>query len=213
MNRTILPIVLASTLGFSASSESVKRPNILFALADDWSFPHAGAYGDSIAKTPNFDRIAEQGILFQNGYVTAPSCAPSRASMLTGQWHWRLDEAANLYGPIPVKNPVYPDLLEAAGYCVGYTRKGWAPGNLGERSRNPAGDQFKNFAEFLEKRPKDKPFCFWFGSIDPHRPYTKDSGAQDGIPLDKIDVPGCFPDVPEVRGDVADYYFEVQRFG
>jgi N-sulfoglucosamine sulfohydrolase len=187
------------------------RPNILFAIADDWG-AHAGAYGDEVVKTPTFDGIAKEGVLFEHAYISSPSCAPSRAAILTGQWHWRLDEAANLYGSIPLKNPVYPELLEAAGYFVGYTRKGWAPGKNGERRRNPAGDRFKDFAEFLAKRPKDQPFCFWFGSHDPHRGYKKGSGAQSGIPLDRINVPDCFPDSPEVRGDVADYYFEVQRF-
>jgi arylsulfatase A-like enzyme len=190
---------------------AAKQPNILFAIADDWG-AHAGAYGDKVVQTPTFDRLAKEGILFEHAYISSPSCAPSRAAILTGQWHWRLDEAANLYGSIPLKNPVYPDLLEAAGYFVGYTRKGWGPGQNGDRPRNPAGDQFKNFAEFLAARPKGKPFCFWFGSNDPHRGYVKDSGAQSGIPLDQIDVPDCFPDSPEVRGDVADYYFEVQRF-
>jgi len=188
-----------------------KRPNIFFAIADDWG-AHAGVYGDKVIKTPTFDWLAKKGILFEHAYISSPSCAPSRAAILTGQWHWRLEEAANLYGSIPEKYPVYPDLLEAAGYFVGYTRKGWGPGKNGERPRNPAGNHFKNFREFLNKRPKDKPFCFWFGSHDPHRPYVPGSGAKDGIPLDKIEVPACFPDSPEVRSDIADYYFEVQRF-
>lgn len=193
-----------------ATSEA-RPPNILFAIADDWG-AHAGVYGDPVVKTPVFDRIAQEGILFNHAYISSPSCAPSRAAILTGQWHWRLDEAANLYGPIPASNPVYPDLLEAAGYFVGYTRKGWGPGKLGDRPRNPAGNQFKNFAQFLAQRPKDKPFCFWFGSHNPHRGYAKDSGAKSGIPLDKIELPPDFPDSPEVRGDIADYYLMVQRF-
>jgi N-sulfoglucosamine sulfohydrolase len=187
------------------------RPNILIAIADDWG-AHAGAYGDDVVQTPMFDRIAKEGILFEHAYISSPSCAPSRAAILTGQWHWRLETAANLFGPIPAKFPLYPDLLEAAGYFVGYTRKGWGPGKDKDRARNPAGNKFKDFATFLAERPKDRPFCFWFGSQDPHRSYVKDSGAKSGIPLDRIDVPDCFPDVAEIRGDVADYYFEVQRF-
>jgi arylsulfatase A-like enzyme len=187
------------------------QPNILFALADDWGV-HAGVYGDKVVKTPTFDRLAKEGVLFDHAYISSPSCAPSRAAILTGQWHWRLGEAANLYGPVSPNDPVYPDLMEDGGYFVGYTRKGWGPGKNGERLRNPAGPAFKDFAEFLTKRPKDQPFCFWFGSHDPHRPYVKDSGAKSGIPLDQIEVPVCFPDSPEVRGDIADYYFKVQRF-
>ncbi len=207
--KTVSAGAMAMTLPVKAAT--AKKPNILFAIADDWG-AHAGAYGDPVVKTPTFDKLANDGILFERAYISSPSCAPSRAAILTGQWHWRLGAAANLYGSISPEIPVYPDLLEAAGYVVGYCRKGWGPGSIEGRPRNPAGDNFKNFEDFLAKRQKDKPFCFWFGSHDPHRGYKKDSGAQSGIPLDKIDVPACFPDSPEVRGDVADYYFEVQRF-
>jgi N-sulfoglucosamine sulfohydrolase len=64
------------------------RPNILFCLADDWSWPHAGIAGDKVVKTPTFDRVAREGVLFKNAFVSAPSCTPSRGAMLTGQWHW-----------------------------------------------------------------------------------------------------------------------------
>ncbi|MCA9442451.1 MAG: sulfatase-like hydrolase/transferase, partial [Candidatus Omnitrophica bacterium] len=60
------------------------RPNILFAIADDWSYGHAGAYGCSWVETPSFDRLAEGGILFRNAYTPNAKCAPSRAIILTG---------------------------------------------------------------------------------------------------------------------------------
>ena len=186
-------------------------PNILFVIADDWSWPHAGAYGDRVVQTPGFDRVAREGVLFHNAYVSSPSCTPSRAAILTGQWHWRLAEGANLYGPLPAEHPVYTDLLEAAGYHAGYIDKGWAPGELGERTRNPAGPQYDSFDAFLAERPPNAPFVFWFGSHDPHRVYDTGIGARSGIPLDDIEVPAIFPDSPEVRGDIADYYWEVQR--
>lgn len=204
--------VLAPLLAMAAP----KQPNILFAIADDWSAPHAGVYGDKVVKTPTFDRLAKDGILFEHAFVTSPSCGPSRASILTGQWHWRLEEAANLFGLIPLDAPLYTDLLEKAGYFVGYTRKGWGPWlenrRKSNRPQNPAGHEFKDFEEFLAKRPKDRPFCFWFGSHDPHRPYKKDSGVKSGMALNQITLPASLPDSPEVRGDMADYYFAVQRF-
>lgn len=202
---------MAAALAAPLLAGAAQQPNILFAIADDWG-AHAGAYGDPAIQTPVFDRLAREGVLFEHAYVSSPSCAPSRAAILAGQWHWRLGSAANLHGTFPADVPLYTDLLEKAGYFVGYSRKGWGPGANGKRPRNPAGDKFKDFSEFLEKRPKDKPFCFWFGSTDPHRGYVKDSGAKSGIPLDRIKLPAAFPDSPEVRGDVADYYFEVQRF-
>ncbi|MHC4681661.1 MAG: sulfatase-like hydrolase/transferase [Planctomycetota bacterium] len=190
------------------------RPNILFCLADDWSWPHASIAGDKVVKTPTFDRVAREGVLFENAFVSSPSCTPSRGAMLTGQWHWRLEEGGNLWSTLPAKFPVYPDLLEEVGYHVGFTRKGWGPGRdaPGGRGRNPAGPQYKNFRQFLKVRPGGKPFCFWFGSQDPHRAYKWQSGINSGMKLEDVEVPACFPDSEEVRTDICDYYWEVQRF-
>ena len=187
------------------------RPNILFIIADDWSWPHAGAYGDRVVQTPAFDRIAREGVLFEHAFVSSPSCTPSRASVLTGQWHWRLGAGANLYGPLPAEHPVYPELLEDAGYHAGYVDKGWAPGDLGDRTRNPAGKIYESFEAFLDNRPRDAPFVFWFGSHDPHRIYDTGIGEKSGMVLDEISVPPIFPDSPQIRGDIADYYWEIQR--
>ena len=70
-----------------------KSPNILFAIADDQSFPHASAYGNSTFHTPEFDKVAANGILFNNAFVAAPQCSPSRAAILTGRHIWQLEEA------------------------------------------------------------------------------------------------------------------------
>ncbi|PYV14700.1 MAG: heparan N-sulfatase [Acidobacteria bacterium] len=182
------------------------RPNVLFCLADDWSWPHAGAYGDKVVRTPTFDRVAREGVLFTRAFSAAPSCTPSRAH--------RLAEGGNLYGFLPGRFPVYPDLLEASGYQVGFTRKGWGPGSFeaGGRARNPAGPVYAEFGEFMKGISDGKPFCFWFGSHDPHRPYEKGSGSRSGMRLEDVRVPSFWPDTPEVRSDILDYYFGVQRF-
>jgi N-sulfoglucosamine sulfohydrolase len=205
---------LAGASAPAAEPGAGERPNILFAIADDWGWPHAGAYGDPVVRTPAFDRLAREGVRFEHAYVSSPSCTPSRAAILTGQWHWRLEESANLWSTLRKEYPVYPDLLEGAGYFVGLEGKGWGPGRLepGGRTRNPAGPKFESFAEFLDRRPDDAPFCYWFGAHDPHRPYDTGSGADSGIPLDAIRLFAHLPDSVEVRSDVADYYFEVQRF-
>jgi len=198
----------------SGPAATVKRPNILVAVADDWSFPHAGIYGHRTARTPNFDRLAREGARFAHAFAAAPSCTPSRAALLTGQAVHRLEEGGNLHGFLAKSYPVYPDLLEQAGYVVGYTGKGWGPGRFepGGRSRNPAGPAFKSFEEFLRQRPSGTPFCFWFGSSDPHRPYSSGSGAESGLRADGVEVPAFLPDTLDVRNDLLDYYFEVQRF-
>jgi len=194
-------------------SKTAGRPNILFIIGDDWGWPHASAYGDKVVKTPNFDRIAREGVLFTNAYVVSPSCTPSRAAMLTGQTVHRLEDGGNLWGILPKKYDVYTDILEAAGYRVGHTRKGWGPGSLegSGRMRNPAGPQFKSFEEFDKGTPEGTPFCFWFGSQDPHRPYVEGAALRSGMKLGDVIVPAFLPDTPEVRSDILDYYFEIER--
>jgi N-sulfoglucosamine sulfohydrolase len=209
-----LASVAAITLPGEAQRVPSRRPNILFVIADDWSHPHAGAYGDRTVKTPAFDRVAREGALFANSFTVSPSCTPSRAAILTGQAVHRLAEGGNLHGFLPARFEVYPDLLEKAGYHVGFTGKGWGPGRFepGGRARNPAGPRFEDFADFLSKRREGQPFCFWFGSTDPHRPYEPGSGARAGLRADTVAVPAFLPDTPEVRGDLLDYYLEVERF-
>jgi len=197
-----------------AAKAADDRPNILFCLADDWGWPHAGAYGDPVVQTPTFDRLAREGVLFEHAFVAAPSCTPCRNALMTGQWHWRLGQGANLWSTLHPKHPVFPLLLEDAGYAVGHWRKAWGPGNwkaLG-RTRHPAGPQFKGLGDFLKQRPEGKPFCFWLGTSDPHRPYAWQSGAKSGIDISRIRLPADLPDAETVRHDVADYYFEVQRW-
>jgi arylsulfatase A-like enzyme len=205
---------IGAHMAYGAGKEG-PRPNILFCIADDWGWPDAGAYGDPIVKTPAFDRLAREGVLFENAFVTSPSCTPSRGSILTGQYHWRLGAGANLWSSLPPQHPVYPLLLEDAGYHVGHARKAWGPGDakaLG-RDRDPAGDRAnKGFRGFLAARPAGKPFCFWLGSSDPHRPYELGSGRKAGIDPAKVTVPADLPDCDTVREDLADYLLEVERF-
>ena len=219
---TKVGVILAVLLLFGKNSypqeqQGISRqPNILFCIADDWGWPHAGAYGDPVVKTPTFDRLAREGVLFEHAYVSSPSCTPSRGAILTGQYHWRLGEGANLWSTLDVQIPVYPLLLEEAGYHVGRWRKCWGPGDIsagGYSDKYPGGKEYsEGFAQFLETRPDGAPFCFWLGASDPHRPYNQGSGKTSGIDLDKVPVPDFYPDEEEIRSDIADYYYEVQRF-
>src|SRR5688572_16115226 len=140
----------------SEAAEPAPRPNVLVCIADDWSWPHAGAYGDKVVKTPAFDRIAAEGALFTRAFCAAPSCTPSRAAILTGQAPHRLEAGGNLWGFLPPKFPVYTDQLEAAGYVVGIQGKGWSPGKIVDRPRNPAGPPARSFEQFLASVPAGK---------------------------------------------------------
>jgi arylsulfatase A-like enzyme len=190
-----------------------RRPNILFALADDWGWPHAGAYGDKVVKTPAFDRLAREGVLFEHAFISSPSCTPCRNSIVTGQQFYRLGQGANLRSTLDVKYPNFMFMMRDAGYEIGHWRKAWGPGKYeaGGYREHPCGPR-GTFDEFMRKRDKNKPFCFWFGTSDPHRSYVKGSGAKSGMDIDKVHVPAFFPDDKEIRSDIADYYFEVERW-
>ncbi len=204
--------LLAALTLLASSAIAADRPNIVFAIADDWGWPHAGAYGDEGVKTPAFDSLASNGVLIEHAFISSPSCTPSRGAIITGQQFWRLGGAGNLWSVWPSTFPEYPALLAGDGYFVGSYRKAWGPGSHPNAAVNPGGKRYENVDAFFEARPDDMPFCFWFGASDPHRPYTEGSGAAAGIDLDKVHLFDHYPDAREIRGDVADYYFEVQRF-
>ncbi len=212
MNCTRRIIALLCCFIASTALAEETRPNILFAIADDWGWPHAGAYGDPVVQTPNFDRLAAEGALFHHAYVSSPSCTPSRGAILTGRYHWQLEGAGNLWSVFPDKFVTYPEQLAKTGYVTAARGKHWGPGRTETKGRNLSGDPAPPLAKFLAERPKNKPFCYWLGTSDPHRPFKLGSGKASGIDPTKIKLFGHYPDSPEVRGDVADYYFEVQRF-
>jgi len=119
-----LPLFILALLARALPAADVAasaRPNILFIIFDDWGWQHAGAYGSTWVKTPNFDRVAREGVLFQNAFTSNPKCSPCRATILTGRNTWQLKEAVSHNGYFPAGFEVYPDLLEKAGYTVGLT--------------------------------------------------------------------------------------------
>ena len=235
MNRTLPGLILILPFSIAVSGEilAARRPNILFAISDDQSFAHTSIAGCKAVRTPAFDRVAREGVLLNNAFCSSPGCSPSRASLLTGRYTWQLEEAGTHGSDFPKKFVVYPDLLEQAGYFVGYTGKGWGPGNWENngRARNPAGEQFSdrqlnsvpasgirrldyagNFEQFLKARPKDRPFCFWYGGSEPHRVFEKGSGVRLGKEPEDVEVPAFLPDTPEIRSDILDYCVEIENF-
>lgn len=202
----ILTMCLAQ-VGFAGTS---KQPNILLIISDDQSWEHASAYGCQAIETPAFDRVASEGILFKNAYSAAPQCAPSRGALLTGRNIWELESGAVQRSFLPAKFTGYPTLLRDAGYHVGYSGKGWGPGSSIDRTMNPAGLEYDDFRAFLEKRKEGQPFCFWFGSKNPHRPYT-DAETYE-IDFNRIEVPRHLPDHKVVIDDLASYLSEIVAF-
>lgn len=208
----IITLIIPWLLPYVFAMAQHTQPNILFILADDMSYPFASTYGDQLIKTPNLERLAKRGVTFTHAFSANPSCTPSRASILTGKYPHKLGEAVNLVGRLDVSHPTYVQLLRQAGYEVTFDRKGWAPGDYTQMgyTENPAGKQIE-FRKMLDQLPAGKPFFFWFGTNDPHRTFPFGKGRASGMDLNKIKVPAFLPDVPEVRSDLADYFWLIQR--
>ncbi len=235
----VLAVWTAVALCQQSTLHAAKRPNILLAISDDQSFAHTSATGCEAISTPAFDQVARSGVLLKQAFCGSPGCSPSRASLLTGRYPWQIEHAGTHASSFPAKFAVYTELLAEAGYFVGYTGKGWGPGNfkVSGRTQNPAGvaysklkldkdeprpagasrtDYAANFAAFLKKRPADTPFCFWYGGHEPHRGFEAGSGlkwaADKKKKLAAVKVPTFLPDTPEIRSDILDYLLEIEHF-
>jgi arylsulfatase A-like enzyme len=148
------------------SAYSADRPNILFAFADDWG-QHASIYAkvngaggvNDLIRTPNFDKIAEEGVLFRNAFVSSPSCTPCRSSLLSGRHFWQTGRASILQGAIwDGSNPAYPLIMKEKGYHIGQTYKVWSPGApvdapYGEKHHayEKSGQRFNRFSQDVTK--------------------------------------------------------------
>ena len=194
MRATLLAIVL-----FAAPAVAAERPNILFIMTDDHAAHAIGAYGSRVNETERLDRLAREGMLFRNAFVTNSICTPARASILTGKY-------SHLNG-VPVFNrfdgsqPTVAKLLQAGGYHTGMIGK-WHLGSdptgfdhweilpgqgvyddpvlytaTGEKTYTGryATDLITDLAiEFIRSRPKDRPFFLMCHHKAPHRPWTPD---------------------------------------
>jgi arylsulfatase A-like enzyme len=219
-----------------ASDARADRPNVVVILADDMAWDDCGAFGNARVKTPNIDALARDGMRFDRAFVTASSCSPSRASILTGRYPHSAD-AEELHWPLPREQVTFVEKLRESGYWAAAAGK-WHLGDAAKgrfdvvREANPAGFQLatgkdaktKMTAEgagsvqagcdqwlpILRDRPRDRPFFLWLAALDPHRDYQPGAIPEPHRPQDVV-VPPYLPDVPEVRGDLALYYDEIGR--
>ena len=163
MNRCFCLAVLILFCSSPGRLFAADRPHIVMAFADDWG-QYAGAYGklapggiSDHVPTPNFDSVAEEGVLFTRAFVSAPSCTPCRSSLLSGQHFWRCNRASILQGAVwDMSIPSYPLILEEDGYRIGHTYKVWSPGTPANaphggapRSHNKSGNKFNRFSQFV----------------------------------------------------------------
>ncbi|HLU94136.1 MAG TPA: sulfatase [Membranihabitans sp.] len=214
------------------------RPNILFAISDDQTAFHTSFEGCTWINTPAFDRVAREGIYFENCYSGSPGCAPSRSTIVTGRYHWQNEQAGQHASGWLEKYVPFVDLVADNGYHTGYTGKGVGPFKYGDspfRKMDAAGKEyndirytdtehkdfagginpknyFANFKKFMEERDDDEPFFFWYGGHEPHRTFEQGSWKRHGKSLDDVEVPAFLPDNDIVRGDLLDYGVEIEWF-
>ncbi len=224
-----IPCVFAA----AQAAEPDQRPNILFGIMDDTSYPHMSAYGTTWVNTPAFDRLAEEGILFENCYTPNAKCAPSRATVLTGRQTWELEQIGVHAAVWPeTRYKTWMEALAENGYVSGFTGKPWGPGRVeGNPDRPLVGQEYnmhtappparfiagsdysRNFEQFLDDNEDGKPWAFWYGSREPHRPYDFGAGIRVGgkDPSDIDEVPPYWPDNETIRTDMLDYAFEIEH--
>jgi N-sulfoglucosamine sulfohydrolase len=217
-----LVLLLSAAPALAAAAE---RPNILFIIADDASRHFGQSNHCEWVKTPNIDRLAQAGLVFDNAYTPTSKCAPARAALLTGRNPWQLEEAANHQPYFPARYIAFTEALAHAGVHCGAAGKTWGPGEaktadgqprdfaLSKATARGGANPGQSFRAFLDARPAGQPFFYWFGSSNPHRGYKPDSGIAAGKkPADIDHVPAYWPDNDTVRRDMLDYAIEVEAF-
>jgi N-sulfoglucosamine sulfohydrolase len=208
------------------------KPNILFLLSDDHSYPFLSCYGNANVKTPNIDRLASEGTKFHRFFTAAPQCVLSRAALMTGRSPVAV-RMIRFSSPLPAGEVTLPELLrEQAGYYTGVCGRGFHLD--GSNNKPPFVQQvFENnklatftqrvdflkggkddevcglLAEFLDARPTDKPFFMWANYSDPHHVWNAPTTYRPDPA--SLALPAHWPDLPGVREQVADYCAEINR--
>lgn len=195
---------LFPVFGEEVEGSGLKRPNFLWLTWED-AGPHLGAYGDSKARTPHLDRLAETGMRFRRAWSVAPVCAPARTAIITGCYPSATGgEPMRSLVPIPTGMRMFPQWLREAGYyCSNNSKEDY---NLA-----PAGQVWDESSPraHWRKRASGQPFFAVFNYTESHesqirrRPHTF---VQDPA---EVRVPGYMPDLPETREAWAQYYDQV----
>lgn len=188
----------------SAGRNSPDRPSILWLTSEDNS-PFLGCYGDPNAVTPNLDKLASEGLVYDHCYANAPVCAPARSTIITGLYANSLGTHHMRSGnPLPDQMKFFTNYLREAGYyCTNNAKEDY---NVAEK---PDGcwDESSRDATYLNRRA-DQPFFAIFNhgvshesSLHRIEPLTHDPG--------KMTLRKYHPDHPEIRRDYAQYYDKI----
>lgn len=200
---------LGVVLGLTSTVAAEDRPNFIVFIADDMAWDDCGAYGHPSIRTPNIDKLAREGMRFDNAFLTCSSCSPSRCSLLTGRYPHNTG-ASQLHQPLPGNQVTMARLLKSSGYYTASAGK-WHLGPSERKNFDRIHSGKTNvWLEALKDRPRDQPFFLWLAFFDPHRSYEPNTIPQPHRPEDVV-VPPYLPDVEETRRDLAMYYDEITR--
>jgi N-sulfoglucosamine sulfohydrolase len=190
------------------AADSGERPNIVFFLSDDHTRADSSLYGATDIQTPNMERLAKAGMTFSQAFVVSPSCAPSRAALLTGMTPAHNGAEANHARP-DAQLKKFPAFLQEQGYEV------VAFGKVGHYAQTPeyGFDLAKHFTyhddvavseavKWLDNRNSEKPLCLFVGTNWPHVPWPP---ATD-VPLESVTIPPTHVRTPETKQARAKYY-------
>lgn len=204
-------VVFTSHLTAAAARKKKRsKPNFLVYLSDDHSLLDCSTYGATDIPTPNLDRLAGDGMLFNQAFIASPACAPSRAAMLTGLMPARNGAEANHTQPRQEikKLPAY---LKELGYEVaafGKVSHG-STKSYGFDHIDPARDveQLKSIVPaYLRQRKSDKPLCIFVGTGNPHVPWPEETSFNP----DDVVLPPTHVDTPGTRHYRTRYYQEIK---
>lgn len=214
--RRSFPLRLATLFIATAvvAASAVKRPDIVVFLTDDHGILDSSAYGSREVRTPNMERLAAAGLTFDRAFVASPSCAPSRAALLTGLMPARNGAEANHSKPRPEirKLPAY---LKELGYEVVSFGKVSHYQHTGDYGFDHfAHDKFHEHVAvpaalaWLRARRDPRPLCLFVGSNWPHVPWP---ASGEGYTPETVTVPANHVDTPRTREARAHYYAAVGR--
>lgn len=204
-----LKIVIGSALLiFLLACHAQDRPNILWINCDDLG-REVGCYGNPDVLTPNMDRLAAEGIRFENAYANAPVCSPSRSSMITGVYPTAinsLDHRTIAMQELPGEVVPIMELFRKAGYfCT--NGSGANLSKSGKVDYNFLGKNFFDGTDWAQ-RAACQPFFAQVQIKEPHRDFEHDSNQP--ISPGNVHLPSCYPDAPLLRADWALYLETVQ---
>lgn len=211
MKKYIIIIILICLFHYGqAQHKGNELPNILWLVSEDNS-PFLGCYGDTFANTPHLDKLASEGILFQQAFSNAPVSAPSRSTLITGVYSTTMGtENMRSQYSVPDFIRLFPEYLRKAGYYT--VNKAKTDYNISpvEDRMNGAWDDSSLKATYKNRKPGQPFFAMYNSSITHESSLHSSKDTLRHNPA-KVPIPPYHPRTPEMRHDWAQYYDRMEQ--